>query len=601
MKNHFFLLLLILFIACNSADQSTSKQADNKVLPNIILVMTDDTGYGDFSCNGNPILKTPHIDAMSKESARFTNFHVGTTCSPTRAGLMTGQHCNRTGTWHTILGRSLLSNRYKTIANHLKQAGYSSGIFGKWHLGDNYPFRPVDRGFDEVLIHGGGGVGQTPDYWNNDYFDDTYFHNGVAKKYEGYCTDIWFDEAIKYMESKKDDPFFCYIALNAAHGPHHAPQASIDLYKDNEAVPNAGFYGQVANIDDNVGKLRKWLEETGQAENTILIFTADNGTAGGARFDKEGQVTLGYNAGMRAQKGSMYEGGHRVPLFIQFPEKMNIPKQSYDELTTYTDMVPTLLDFVSVNPIGNPKFDGESIKPLLTKGSQLSLNDRIVVVDTQRDEDLVKWKKSSVMQEQWRLVNQEELYDLSNDANQSNNIITKHPEKVAELKAAYEKWWADHQEDAAKINYIVIGNEADNPSLITCHDWHGENGVPWHQTHIRQGKDQNGYWWINVEKAGNYRIRLHRWPGYLAKAIHEEVAEGEQVAGGKPYVKGVALNLAKAKIKIQDQEMSSDELKEEKYYEFTLPLEKGNCQMQTWMMERNEETRGAYFIEVELL
>ena len=183
--------------------------------PNVVFIITDDQGYGDLGCHGNPIIKTPALDKLHSQSTRLTNFHVGPTCAPTRAGLMTGRYCNRTGVWHTIMGRSLLRKDEVTMGNVFKAGGYKTGIFGKWHLGDNYPFRPQDRGFDEVLIHGGGGIIQTPDYWSNDYFDDSYYHNGMPQKYTGYCTDIWFAGAMKFIEENKDNRFFCYISTNA--------------------------------------------------------------------------------------------------------------------------------------------------------------------------------------------------------------------------------------------------------------------------------------------------------------------------------------------------------------------------------------------------
>ena len=310
-----FLLFILISIASCSLPKETSSFAPLEK-PNIIMIMTDDQGYGDLSIHGNPYLKTPHLDQLAEESIRFSNFHVATTCAPTRAGLMTGVHCNRTGTWHTVGGRSLLSTRFPTIAEQLQPLDYATGIFGKWHLGDNYPFRPQDRGFDEVLVHGGGGVGQTPDYWNNDYFDDTYFHNGQPKKYTGFCTDIWFQEATKFIKESddNDEPFFCYITTNAPHGPHHAPQSYIDPYLDNDDIVNPNFFGQIANVDDNIGKLKQMLSTQGLLDNTIIIFLTDNGTAAGASIDKDKHVTKGYNSGMRGKKVDEYEGGHRVPL-----------------------------------------------------------------------------------------------------------------------------------------------------------------------------------------------------------------------------------------------------------------------------------------------
>ncbi|MYE89674.1 sulfatase-like hydrolase/transferase, partial [Candidatus Poribacteria bacterium] len=198
--------------------------------PNLVFVITDDQGYGDFSCHGNPIIETPNLDAMHSESLRLTNLHVGPTCAPTRAGIMTGRYCNCTGVWHTIGGRSLLRNDERTMADIFRANDYKTGMFGKWHLGDNYPYRPHDRGFEEALYHGGGGISQTPDHWGNDYFDDTYARNGVKEPFEGYCTDVWFDQAMQFIERNRENPFFCYLPTNAPHSPYHVPNGYGEPY-----------------------------------------------------------------------------------------------------------------------------------------------------------------------------------------------------------------------------------------------------------------------------------------------------------------------------------------------------------------------------------
>ena len=277
--------------------------------PNVVLIVTDDQGYGDLSCHGNPVLKTPEIDKLYAESVRLTDFHVAPTCSPSRATLMTGRHKLRTGVWHTIQGRNMLRPDETTMANVFQNAGYKTGFFGKWHLGDNYPLRPEDRGFGHVVCHRGGGVGQTPDFWNNAYFEDTYFVNSKPKKFEGYCTDIWFDEAQSFIDENKQEPFFAYIATNAPHGPFHSPLDSIEPYKDLE-IQLANFFGMIANADENVGKMRSFLADKGLSENTIFVFMTDNGTVRGSKV---------FNAGMKGGKGSAYEGGHRVPCFIHWP------------------------------------------------------------------------------------------------------------------------------------------------------------------------------------------------------------------------------------------------------------------------------------------
>lgn len=594
--------LILVFIGCSDTEEKEGNKNSKEDRPNIILIMTDDQGYGDVGFHGNANIQTPNIDKLAQESIRFTNFHSGTTCSPTRAGLMTGINCNRTGTWHTILGRSLLSNRFPTIAQYLQDAGYKTGMFGKWHLGDNYPFRPEDRGFEEVFRHGGGGVGQTPDYWNNDYFDDTYWHNGIPEKQSGYCTDIWFQGAMDFIEtrSKQDAPFFCYLVTNAPHGPFHVAQKYINLYKDNSEVPNPNFYGMISNVDENMGRLDQKLDKLGLKENTLLIFMTDNGTAAGVKLDKDGHVVEGFNSGMRGLKGSEYEGGHRVPLFVRFPTNESLSAKSHDQLVTHTDLVPTLLEYTGTTPKNVPDFDGQSILPLLTTGEQSDLSERVVVVDRQRQEYPEKWKNASVMQNTWRLINNRELYDLSKDPGQKNNVIADHQEKAKMLETAYEAWWKRIEPDFSHNNNIVIGTEYENPTYVTCHDWHSDtkSQSPWHQIHVRAAKENNGHWLLEVSRPGNYQVRLHRWPPHLKAGFNATIPEGDIVSGGNPFKPGVGLNIKTARIKIQDKEMTADKINET-YYEFALHLEKGPTRLQTWCTDDQGIERGAYFVELE--
>lgn len=587
----------ILFLAFSSCSEPVEK-----LQPNIVFVLTDDQGYGDLACHGNPWIQTPHLDQLHDESVTFTNFHVGTTCAPSRSGLMSGNNCNRVGAWHTIMGKSMLSTRFKALPQYLKDAGYATGIFGKWHLGDAYPYRPQDRGFEEVLIHGGGGVGQTPDYWNNDYFDDTYFHNGTPQKYEGYCTDIWFEEAMKFMEDQqaKDKPFFTYIATNAPHGPYHVPKKYIDMYAENDSIPNPNFYGMITNADENIGRLRAFLDEKDLLENTIFIFMTDNGTSSGVKFGKGGEVLKGYNAGMRATKGSEYEGGHRVPMFMRFPEQMGIAKTAFSELVSYVDFMPTLLDILAVSPDEGQRFDGTSIKPLIYNGSQDGLKKRVLVADKQRVLTPVKWKNASVMQEHWRLVNNKELYDLNTDPGQKQNIISQHPEKANELEKAYEKWWESLQEDLKKENLLYVGAKEENPVLLTAHDWHSEELPPWNQNHIRSDFEGNGYWLINVVERGDYRIRLYRWPPSTNQAINTDMPQGDAIDGGKPYAIGKGFEFTQARLQVGEQALRKEEIVNPAYYEFDIFLVKGRHQLQTWLKDAKDFERGAFYVEVYL-
>ena len=327
MKHAFLSLVCILLAGAMPAAPAADQP--NTAPPNVILVMTDDQGYGDLGCHGNPVLKTPVIDQLHAESIRFTDFHVSPFCTPTRASLMTGNHAGRTGAFRTTGGRSAMHTDEKTIANLFADNGYATGMMGKWHLGDNAPHRPQDRGFQDVVWHRCGGIGQASDYWGNTYFDDTYERArpgskvGKWEKFQGYCTDVFFEEGLRFVEENQEKPFFLYLSLNAPHGPYRvAPEWSDPYRKDPEWAPFANFYGMIANIDHNMGILRERLDEMGLSENTILIFMTDNGTAAGAKFKGlESEALSGYNAGMRGKKSSIFEGGYARSVFHPLAER----------------------------------------------------------------------------------------------------------------------------------------------------------------------------------------------------------------------------------------------------------------------------------------
>ncbi|MCP5116450.1 MAG: arylsulfatase, partial [bacterium] len=280
--------------------------------PNVVLLITDDQGYGDLGCHGNPVLRTPNLDRFHDDSVRFTDFHVDPLCAPTRAGLLTGRYAYRTGVTAAYAGRSILRRDEKTMADILAGGGYRNGLFGKWHLGDNWPYRPNERGFDETVACWSGGVTQAADWWGNDYFDDTYYRNNVPEKFNGYCTDVFFDEGLRFIERNADRPFFLYLPTNAPHAPYWVDKKYSRPYAEQGVdEPRASFYGMITNIDENFARLRGKLQELGIEDNTILIFMTDNGSSAGWRD--------GNNAGMRAGKGSNYDGGHRVPFFIRWP------------------------------------------------------------------------------------------------------------------------------------------------------------------------------------------------------------------------------------------------------------------------------------------
>jgi arylsulfatase A-like enzyme len=489
---------LMMGTVCRGKSQAAEARPSR---PNVILIITDDQGYGDLHCNGNPLIKTPNLDRLAQESVRLTDFHVDPTCSPTRAALMTGRYSCRTGVWHTIMGRSLLRRDEVTMAQLFRQAGYRTAIFGKWHLGDSFPYRPWDRGFEECLIHLGGGIGQGPDYWGNTYFSPTLCHNGSWEKHEGYCTDIFFREALKFITSHRDEPFFVYLPTNAPHAPLQVEERYAQPYREAGLPDNlARFYGMITNIDENVGRLLESLKQLHLEEKTILVFMTDNGTAGG-----------GFNAGMRGKKGSMYEGGHRVPCFIRWPGKLT-PKE-VPGLTAHLDLLPTLMDFCGVPLPKDLKLDGITLRPYLE--TEQPVPERTLVVQVNRVDHPRPWAASAVLEGPWRLIDGKELYDLRSDPGQQHDVASEHPEKVAELRGAYERWYADVSQRFGEYCELVLGAPEQNPVILCSHDWHG-NIVPWDQSQMQRGLKGQGFWAVEFARPGRYRFELRDRPPYVS-------------------------------------------------------------------------------------
>ena len=560
--------------------------------PNVVFVITDDQGYGDLACHGNPVIHTPNLDDMHGESVRLTNFHVGPTCAPTRAGLMTGRYCNCTGVWHTIGGRSLLRKDEVTMGDVFRAGGYRTGMFGKWHLGDNYPFRPHDRGFDEAVYHGGGGVSQTPDHWGNDYFDDTYMVNGEPTKFEGYCTDVWFDQAMAFIERSADAPFLCYVSTNAPHGPFRVAESYARRYRGVVPDARARFCGMITNIDENLSRMRAKLRDLDIERDTILIFMTDNGTAAGCSLDREGFVREGYNAGMRGVKGSEYDGGHRVTFFMHWPAGGLTDGRDVDTLTANIDILPTLADMCGIPGPDAAAIHGQSIAALV-KGDDAEWPERVIVTDSQRVETPIKWRKSATMTDRWRLVNGEELYDIHPDPEQRLDVAAEHPEVVQRLRGEYERWWEVVSERFDDDPAIIIGSEREPESRITCHDWHNEDSAcAWNQGMVRQGIICNGDWAIDVAKAGVYAFELRRWPREEALGMTEGIP-GEIMDwfhGGK------ALPLQRARIRVGDEEANGEIAPTAESATFHFALDAGATRLQTWLSTDDGEALGSYYV-----
>ena len=573
--------------------------------PNVIFILTDDQGYGDLGCTGNPWILTPNIDEFYAKSVRFTNFHVGPTCAPTRSTLMTGHYANSTGVWHTVGGRSLLRKNEVTLGAAFKNAGYKTGIFGKWHLGDNAPYRPEDRGFDEVIVHGGGGIGQAPDWWGNDYFDDTYRANGEQKKFDGYCTDVWFSEALSFIQRNQDNPFFCYIPTNAPHGPFNIMHEYREIYRDKldltQAAKRERFYGMITHLDEQFGKLENELKKMNILDNTILIFMTDNGTSCGAKFDDDGSLINGWNAGLRGTKNSEYDGGHRVPFLMRWPDGGYANGSDVDTLTASIDLMPTLLDLCGITH--ELSFHGTSLKPLI-ESSLEKWPDRAVVTDSQRITQPEKWRKSAVMTDRWRLINGIELYDIQQDRAQQDNLADVYPQVVEKLRFDYDNWWNLVSPQFEEEIPISIGADSAEVSL-SSHDWRGDGDhAVWNQSQIRAGRITNSYWELDIQTAGTYRIELCRWPKYGSGRAITEGIDGDDVVWNRDevdesahgfYTGGRAIDVKQACIEIQDQYRRQSIESGQSAAVFELILKRGQTHLLTRFIDGDDQERGAYY------
>lgn len=416
--------------------------------PNIIFIMTDDQGYGDLGCHGHPFIQTPHIDKLYKESTRFTDYHASPTCAPTRAALMSGRNPFEVGVTHTILERERMALGIPTVADILQKAGYTTGIFGKWHLGEEDEYQPGNRGFDEVFIHGAGGIGQRydgsqGDVPDNKYFDPTIRHNGTFVKTTGFCTDVFFQQALGWIKSSKEKPFFAYISLNAPHAPFFAPEKYKAIYQDKVKDDNSrAFFGMITNVDDNVGLVMEKLDEWGMAENTLLIFTTDNGSAKGSKI---------YNAGMKGGKASLNQGGSRVPLICRLPG-VTTAGLDVDQLIRHIDIFPTFAELVGED-ISHLNLEGRSILPLI-KDQTSAWPDRTLFFHNGRwakkgasgrfskgnsDPDAHK-NKYAVRTDKWRLVSGK-LYDIENDPGEQKDVSASNPEVKSELEKSFDQFW----------------------------------------------------------------------------------------------------------------------------------------------------------------
>jgi arylsulfatase A-like enzyme len=557
--------------------------------PNVLIVLLDDAGYGDFSCHGNPVSKTPEIDKLQRGSIRFTDFHVCPMCTPTRSQILTGRDALANGAMNVCNGRSLLRRNIPTAADIFAANGYRTGHFGKWHLGDNYPYRPHDRGFHETIYLKSYGIGAAAGHWNNCCFDDRYFHNGTERKFPGYNTDVFFAEAMKFMKAEhaRGKPFFVYLPLTAVHGPLWVADKYRLLYKD-LTPPLDAYFGTLANVDENMGKLEAFLQAEGLKDDTIVVFLSDNGVA-------RGPALRLFNAGMRGWKTTLYEGGHRLPCFLRWPGGRLRPACDLDGVTQCQDLLPTLVGLCGLKKADVP-FDGTDLAPVLRSDKE-AVPDRILVVQYSRQDAPRPGKGDAcVMWQRWRLVGDQELYDLKSDPGQETNIIDKHPAVVQKMRAHYDKWWAKVEPGVNELSAITIGSDVENPTALSSTDWQ-DVALP-ESDQVRRGQAANGPWNVQVEKAGDYEISLRRWPAEADLTITAASPDFKGPENSR-YKAGQALAIATARLSIAAFNQSQPVTAADKAVTFNVKLKAGRTALQTWFYDRDgKELCGAYYVYV---
>ncbi len=578
--------------------------------PNVIVVMTDDQGYGEFSCNGNPIALTPNIDRIASQSLRLIDFHVAPMCTPTRGQLMTGLDAFRNGALNVSSGRTLLRPELKTMANVFRAAGYRTGIFGKWHLGDNYPFRPEDRGFDEAIWFPSSHINSVPDFWDNDYFEDTYIHNGNREKFNGYCTDVFFREAMSWIErDRSDKPFFAYIPLNSAHWPWFVPekyreQVRRDIAKRPDVVEHlapgklaslVSFLAMGTNIDENVGHLNEFLKKSRLSDNTIIVFLTDNGSTMGPNY---------FNAGMKGNKTTLWEGGHRVPCFLRWPGGNLGQPRDIAELCQVQDLLPTLADLAGIEVIPT-NLDGASLAPVF-RGERPSLDDRMLVINYSRmptfkvtytkDNPAIPVRDgAAVLWKHWRFLENRELYDIRTDLHQDHNVAAQHPEVVAKMRQHLNGWWDGVKDQVLEPQRVIIGHDAENPMMLTACEW--LDVFVDQQVQVRRSVLKNGVWHLIVAQAGTYEFELRRWPRESGLKLTDAVPATPVTDG--TYVEGKGLPIAQARLRVGVFDSSANPTEDQQAIRFTTRLTAGPIELQTWMLDgANKPICGAYYVYV---
>jgi arylsulfatase len=553
--------------------------------------MTDDQGLGDFSFMGNPVLATPNFDRFAQESVRLTDFHVCPMCSPTRGQLMTGLAALRNGATSVTAGRTFVRRGLPMMPEIFAAAGYTTGLFGKWHLGDMYPHRPIDKGFQESVYHLGWGMQESTPEFDNPLVDGRYFHNGQPQKFHGHCTDFWFDQAIAWMKQRQanGEPFLCYLPTNAPHAPYVEVE---DYVKPYRGKGPAGFFGMIAHLDRRFGDLEKFLMESGLRDDTIVIFMTDNGGTAGVKT---------FNAGLRAGKTTYYDGGHRVPCWIRWPNGKLGEARDIDVPTQNLDLFPTLLEFCGITPPAvtavtadeRRLYGGVSLAKLL-RGTQERLDDRMLVVQYGQ---LIKKFDSCVIWNNWRLVKGEELYDVAADRAQEKNVADENPAVRQKMRDYYARWWKGLEPLVNDFVPISIGARQQPVVELTSGDWEGIYAD--NTGHVRNavGGPTGGHWHIQVESAGEYEFILRRWPEQTRAALGDKY----DARDGGPNAASTAFPaIAKAVVEIAGILQTVAATPQSTGAAVTIKLPAGRTTLKAWFQDGSgKDLCGAFFVTVK--
>ena len=526
--------------------------------PNVVFMLSDNQSYYELSCHGHAEIKTPHIDAFARESVEFTRFYAPPFCSPSRAVIMTGRFAMRSGVHNTIGGRSILHRSESTIADRMRAVGYETGIFGKWHLGFSYPHRPQDRGFDEVFVHGGGGIGQMEDYFGNTHYSPTFIHNGVPEPSNGFSTDTLFDTAIAWINQRdRSQPFFCYVPTPVTHSPHHGPKDLVQQLQAAGVTGDLGLFAQVQNLDSNVGRMLRALDELELSKSTIVIFASDQGMNDRGSPLGGNRISLGHDP------------AQHVPMFVRVPGcKAKVCKRTVGMI----DVFPTLLDLCGIEI--PRETDGVSLKPLLL-GTDGYPDERTLIIQCPRGRDAKKWKNSSVKTDRWRLVEGEKLYDINADPRQKDDIAQKHPDVVSRLRSEYEQYWHNLPDQKTTLSRHLLGSPHCAEVVLNAMDWYA-GGQPWNSGHFK--KSTKGRWAVTVERDGKYQFDCHFYPreaNLPAKATSAWITIGDI-----------------------EQETKIDA--SDTHARFTLDLKQGDYDLET-MLNDGESEKGSLFVYVQRL